>query len=90
MNGKERQVPAGIGIPGAQAQTTASGPFTDSGTCFCWLHTHAVDGVRSPRLHRQGIPGNPRNIPLTVHAQIRLEVGTPLVAPQPITFPSGL
>ena len=34
--------------------------------------------------------GNPRDIPLTKHAQIQLEVGTPLVAPETITFPSGL
>jgi hypothetical protein len=34
--------------------------------------------------------GNPRDIPLTAHAQIQLEVGTPLVAPQPISFPAGL
>jgi hypothetical protein len=34
--------------------------------------------------------GNPRNIPLTKHAQIQLEVGTPLVAPESITFPNGL
>jgi hypothetical protein len=34
--------------------------------------------------------GNPRDIPLTAHAQIQLEVGTPLVAPESITFPSGL
>ena len=34
--------------------------------------------------------GNPRDIPLTKHAQIQLEVGTPLIAPDSITFPSGL
>jgi hypothetical protein len=34
--------------------------------------------------------GNPRDIPLTAHAQIQLEVGRPLVAPVSITFPSGL
>jgi hypothetical protein len=34
--------------------------------------------------------GNPRDIPLTAHAQIQLEVGTPLIAPEKITFPSGL
>jgi hypothetical protein len=34
--------------------------------------------------------GNPRDIPLTRHAQIQLEVGTPLVAPEQIIFPSGL
>jgi hypothetical protein len=34
--------------------------------------------------------GDPRDIPLTAHAQIQLEVGTPLVAPEQITFPQGL
>ena len=34
--------------------------------------------------------GNPRDIPLTRHAQIQLEVGTPLTAPEKITFTNGL
>ena len=34
--------------------------------------------------------GNPRDIPLTKHAQIQLEVGTPLVSPDKIVWPSGL
>jgi hypothetical protein len=34
--------------------------------------------------------GDPRQIPLTAHAQIQLEVGRPLVAPVTITFPNGL
>jgi hypothetical protein len=34
--------------------------------------------------------GNPRDIPLTKHAQIQLEVGTPLVTPESITWPGGL
>jgi len=34
--------------------------------------------------------GNPRDIPLNAHAQIQLQVGTPLVAPISITFPNGL
>lgn len=34
--------------------------------------------------------GNPRDIPLNAHAQIQLEVGTPLTAPESITWPSGL
>jgi len=33
--------------------------------------------------------GDPRRIPLTAHAQIQLEVGTPLVAPQTIRFPGA-
>lgn len=34
--------------------------------------------------------GNPRDIPLNAHAQIQLEIGTPLVAPETITFSGGL
>jgi hypothetical protein len=34
--------------------------------------------------------GNPRQIPLLAHAQIQLEVGKPLVAPERITFPREL
>ena len=34
--------------------------------------------------------GNPRSIPLNAHAQIQLEVGTPLVAPTSISWPAGL
>jgi hypothetical protein len=125
VNGVARQVPGGIGIPGARAQSTPAGAFVDSGNCFYWLHTHAADGVihiESP-VQRQytlgeffdewGLPlgtdrvgpvrgkvtaiydrqvytGDPRDIPLTAHAQIQLEVGTPLVAPESVSWPSGL
>jgi hypothetical protein len=34
--------------------------------------------------------GNPRSIPLFSHAQIQLDVGRPLVAPESIRFPAGL
>jgi hypothetical protein len=34
--------------------------------------------------------GNPRDIPLNAHAQIQLEIGRPLIAPETITFPGGL
>ena len=125
VNGSARQVPAAIGIPGAQAQATAQGTFIASGTCFYWLHTHAADGVihiESPvqrtftlgnffdvwgqplgtdrvgpatghvvaLYNGQVYQGNPRDIPLNAHAQIQLMVDTPLIAPEQITFPSGL
>jgi hypothetical protein len=32
----------------------------------------------------------PRGIPLLAHAQIQLDVGRPLVAPETIDFPPGL
>jgi len=60
VNGAARQVPAGIGIPGAQAQNTPAGPFIATGTCFYWLHTHAADGIihiESP-VHRTFTLGN--------------------------------
>jgi hypothetical protein len=38
----------------------------------------------------QVFQGNPRDIPLTAHAQIQLQVGRPLIAPEQITFPNGL
>jgi hypothetical protein len=34
--------------------------------------------------------GDPRALPLAAHAQIQLEVGGPRVAPESISFPSGL
>jgi hypothetical protein len=60
VNGGARQVPAGIGIPGAQAQSTPAGSLVVSGTCFYWLHTHAADGIihiESP-VHRTFTLGN--------------------------------
>jgi hypothetical protein len=45
VNGKQQQIPAGIGIPGAVTAQTSGGPFVESGTCFYWLHTHAADGI---------------------------------------------
>jgi hypothetical protein len=125
VNGSARQIPAGIGIPGAQATNTPQGPFIETGTCFYWLHTHAADGIihiESPAqrtytlgnffdiwgqplgpdqvgpakghvvaiYNGQVYQGNPRDIPLNAHAQIQLQVGTPLVQPEQITFPNGL
>ena len=34
--------------------------------------------------------GDPRTIPLDAHGLIQLDVGTPLAAPQPFTFPQNL
>jgi hypothetical protein len=125
VDGAARQIPYGIGIPGAQVSATAAGPYVAAGSCFYWLHTHAADGIihiESPveRTYTLGnffdvwgqtlsptqvgpargtvtalyngavFHGNPRDIPLTKHAQIQLEVGRPLVAPVKISFPAGL
>jgi hypothetical protein len=48
--------------------------------------TGPVTSLLDGRVYR----GNPRDIPLTAHAQIQLEVGRPLVGPVSITFPAGL
>jgi hypothetical protein len=45
VNGKAQVIPYGIGIPGAQAVETSSGPFVQTGSCFYWLHVHAYDGI---------------------------------------------
>jgi hypothetical protein len=45
-----------------------------------------VRAIDNGRIYR----GDPRNLPLTAHAQVELEVGRPLVAPESITFPGGL
>jgi len=60
VNGKAWQIPAAIGIPGAQAQQTPNGPYIATGSCFYWLHTHAADGIihiESP-VHRSYTLGN--------------------------------
>jgi hypothetical protein len=121
VNGAARQVPYGIGIPGAQVSQSAQGPFVGTGNCFYWLHTHAADGIihiESPvqRTYTLGdffdiwgqplsstqvgpihgtvtafydgarYTGNPRDIPLGRYNQIQLDVGTPLIAPEKISF----
>ncbi|MGI9007439.1 MAG: hypothetical protein ACR2FU_14800 [Streptosporangiaceae bacterium] len=45
VNGSQRQVPAGIGIPGSTAQDSAQGQVAVGGRCLYWLHTHAPDGI---------------------------------------------
>jgi hypothetical protein len=123
VDGQQRQVPAGIGIPGAVAQQTQAGPFIDSGSCFYWLHTHAADGIihiESPvqRIYTLGeffdewgqplspsqvgsahgkvtvivngqvFKGDPRDVPLGSRENLQVEVGTPLVTPETINWPS--
>jgi hypothetical protein len=116
VDGTQRQIPFGIGIPQPQTQSTAQGAFVASGSCFYWLHTHAADGiihVESPTQQTYtlgqffdlwGEPlsttqvgpatggvvafyngkqylADPRHIPLTPHANVQLDVGSPLVGP---------
>jgi hypothetical protein len=54
INGAQRQVPAGVGIPGSRTAQSPHGPVAQGGSCLYWLHTHAPDGiihVESP-IHR--------------------------------------
>jgi hypothetical protein len=125
VNGKQMQIPFGIGIPGAVVSGSGTQASVGNGSCFYWLHTHADDGIihiesptsttyslgdffdiwGQPLSNNQIGPakgkvvvmyngkrfiGNPRTVPLNELAQIQLEVGTPLVAPEVIQFPSGL
>ena len=57
------------------------------------LTTTNVAGIEGPvHAYVDGKPytGNPRDIVLRTHAQITLEVGTPLVTPPTYVFPEGL
>lgn len=126
VDGKPRQVPAGIGMaPPYSVVQTPVGIFVEGARCFMWLHTHAADGIihtesPTPRTYTLGdffdvwgqpltsdrvgpargrvtafidgriYHGSPRNIRLLRHAQIQLDVGSPVVAPVLIRFPKGL
>jgi hypothetical protein len=126
VNGKPRRIPYGVGIgPPLSGVNTKQGPFVTQGSCFSWLHTHALDGIihiESPvqRTYLLGqffdlwnqpltrtrvgpargrvvafvggrrFAGDPRTIALTKHAQIQLDVGSPVVAPVTITKWNGL
>ncbi len=126
LSGRAYQIPFGVGIgPTLRGVNTTAGPFVTSGSCFMWLHTHALDGIihiEAPKLQtftlgqffavwgvklsklRLGShlgkvtafyngkvwTGNPSAIPLTSEAQIQLDLGKPLIAPQHIKFPKGL
>jgi hypothetical protein len=60
INGTQRQVPAGVGIPGSRTVQSPHGPVAQGGSCLYWLHTHAPDGiihVESP-IHRTYTLGN--------------------------------
>ena len=86
-SGKQSQIPAGVGIidqketrnskgqRGLPLSTDQVGPAKGHVTVF-------YDG----KVYR----GHPRDIPLVDKAQIQLDVGTPLVAPDLISFPKSL
>ena len=46
VKGKAKVIPYGVGIgPPLQGVNTTAGPFVEAGSCFMWLHTHALDGI---------------------------------------------
>lgn len=55
VDGKAYAIPYGIGIgPPIKGVKTPDGPFITQGSCFMWLHTHALDGIihiESPTEH---------------------------------------
>jgi hypothetical protein len=53
-------------------------------------HLGSAQGPVTALFNGRLFTGQPRQIPLLAHAQIQLEVGRPLVAPEQMTFPSGL
>lgn len=53
-------------------------------------HLGPASGAVTAFYNGQHWTGAPRDIPLSAHAQIQLDVGSPLVGPESIRFPSGL
>jgi hypothetical protein len=45
VDGKERALPAGVGIVQPVTQQTPDGPFDGASQCYYWLHVHTRDGV---------------------------------------------
>ena len=44
-NGQLYALPAGVGIPGSEAEQSQEGPVAVGGHCYYWIHTHTTDGV---------------------------------------------
>jgi hypothetical protein len=80
-----------IHVESPDARTYTLGQFFD-----IWgepLDTHTVAGLKGAvRAYVDGKPykGNPRDIVLTAHLQITIEVGGPTMAPPVYVFPGGL
>jgi len=53
-------------------------------------HVGPAHGRVTALLDGRLFTGNPRRIPLLPHAQLQLDVGKPLIAPERIAFPPGL
>src|SRR5919201_3964906 len=80
-----------IHVESPQQRTYTLGDFFD-----IWGQTLSPDQVGSAKgtvvayVNGQQYSGNPRNIQLTNHAVIQLDVGQPATPPQPYSFPSDL
>jgi len=53
-------------------------------------HVGPAHGTVTALFNGHVFTGSPRTIPLLAHAQIQLDVGRPLIAPERIAFPPGL
>ena len=45
VNGVQKAIPGGIGIPGRVSEAAGAAKWVGSGTCFYFLHTHTNDGI---------------------------------------------
>ena len=88
---------AGSTIDGIRCQAAEQVLFRTLGNFFdVWGETldrndvGPVSGTVTAIYNGRVFRGDPRQIPLTKHAQIQLEGGRPLVAPVRISFPAGL
>lgn len=78
-----------IESPTAQQTFTLGQYFDIWGQPLSATQVGPVSGALTAYVNGQRYTGNPRDIPLTPHALIQLDVGVD-VAPQPFSFPSGL
>jgi hypothetical protein len=45
VDGAQRTIPAGVGIPNPQIRQGTAGPYASASTCLYWLHIHTADGI---------------------------------------------
>jgi len=74
----------------AQRTYTLGDFFDEWGQPLSATQVGPAQGHVTALYNGQVYTGNPRDIPLSAHAQIQLEVGTPLVGPEKVSFPNGL
>jgi hypothetical protein len=80
-----------IHIESPVARTYTLGEFFDIwGQPLDREHVGPAHGPVTALFNGRVFTGNPRQIPLLAHAQIQLELGGPLLAPEQISFPPGL